>query len=155
MKGYVIAKRLLECLAERLEEEERDPIEISVVLPGVSAFRVGASECSQAWVRIAGAYPSTVTGQPDARPGACGPLLGLSLEFGIMRCWTPPDEDEEPSTEELETAMAEIAADIETLKATILCCDALESEDVLMGRWTPMGPEGPDVGGYWTLEVSI
>jgi hypothetical protein len=113
-----------------------------------------ADECGMAWVRNAGAYPSTVVGQPSTLPGNCSSGIGLSVELGIMRCMSVGEADGSgPSSSELEAASRLQQSDMLAMWRAVACCRS--SKDWVIVGYTPYGPEGGLVGGTLTISALV
>lgn len=141
------------CLCAQIETDGLPPVCFCGVVPGdqVALDYVGdncATACGMAWVRLIGMYPSVSLGQPNTEPGNCQSLLGLEVEVGIMRCASLPDDDgTPPSAADLAGDVELQAADALTMRRALLCCAS--SQDLMLGPYTPQGPEGGLVGGVW------
>lgn len=161
MNLYAIAMDILECLEKQLgaEADEFDDdtrlVNDYILIPGVAPFKVGFGKCSQAWVRIVTSTPASAPGRPEQDAGNCNTGLGIQLEVGIMRCWTPPAAKKEPDRNELSRAFAQVGADILSIRTAIICCTELDDDEYRLGTWRPMGPAGVDVGGYWTIDLAL
>jgi hypothetical protein len=108
-------------------------------------------QCGQWWVAVTGIYPFTTFPNPD--PAAtCAAAIGASIQVGAVRCLAVPEGgDPLPRADHL-AAFGSQMDDAFDLHAAIACC--VKGYDVAVGVWTPIGPEGGCVGGYWTLEVA-
>lgn len=123
------------------------------ILVGTAPYNVTGEckkKCGQAWVRLVSAYPSTVLGEADLTDNNCGKSLGLDIEIGVMRCFPIK---ETYKTEDLLAVSDKQVADMLAMRQAILCCDF--EADVILGEYTPLGPEGEGghVGGVWNLSV--
>lgn len=121
----------------------------------VSTSGIGDCEeaCGEAWVRITGAYPSTVVGQPNFNLDNCGASMGVDIEIGVLRCLEVPEGGEAPTPEQfLEAANVQIK-DMIAIRDAVLCCEHFPS--YILGAWTPIGPDGGLVGGSWTISVGV
>jgi hypothetical protein len=125
------------------------------IAPGSEASWVGCTDCGSgncgsAWVRLDSAFPYTTF--PDSEPGlTCTASLGYTIEVGVVRCMPLNDDGSALDTAtSLDVALAS-AADMMALRHAVECCfgDTLHS---LVG-WSPLGPQGGCVGGFWTLQV--
>jgi hypothetical protein len=110
--------------------------------------------CGMAWVRLSNVYSAASVGVASVLPGNCGRSTGIDIEVGIVRCISAGDSDgSPPSPEELQDATELQLADAMVLQRTLICCDALDSGSIIMGTYTPVGPQGGVVGG--TVLVSV
>lgn len=154
MKTYVFLRAILGCLLAQLESEDRAVGCAKLVLPGQGPFRINMEDEGQAWVRLVTTRPVTGVGQADQQPGNCGSVLGMTIEVGVMRCFPHTDNGAELDVDEVDEAAMVQLMDMESIYQAILCCDQLPKRDIILGEYTPLGPVGPDVGGFWTLEAS-
>lgn len=114
-----------------------------------------ADGCGQAWVRLTTGYPSGNVGVADLTPGNCNKGLGIDIEIGITRCF-PIIESGGNVTEDVMLGAVQLQiADMLTMQQAILCCTSVDREDVVVGQYTPMGPEGGVVGGSWVISMGI
>lgn len=110
-----------------------------------------------AWVRLITAYPSVVLGAANTQPGNCAVMLGADLEVGVLRSMPVGGTDgSPPSVEEMNEIAALIATDAESIRRAIMCCnDSLPLIDMMLGAWTPTGPQGGLTGGSWTVGLQV
>lgn len=111
-------------------------------------------DCSRAWVRVNGAYPANGIGVANDEPNqSCETLIGMDLEIGIIRCVEIEKNGEAPTATNLLAASIQNIRDMVAIRKAVLCCTHFE--DYQLGDWTPTGPDGGRVGGYWTLAVLV
>lgn len=110
------------------------------------------TEKGQAWVRLAGAFPSTALPAPEQRLAKCNTPLAYTIEVGVARC-APQTKDRgaNPTAADWFEFSRLQAADMRMLQRAIACC--VQRRDYVLGQWTPLGPAGNAVGGAWTLTV--
>lgn len=153
---------LAQCLCEKNTEYDLPGLCFCGIIAGdapYDATGVGDCDddgCGQGWVRLSTAYPSTSVGIADITPGNCGKALGMDIEVGVLRCF-PMGDNGEPSSEEemLATSQLQIA-DMLMMREVIMCCVDIESDDVVLGEYLPIGPEGqPLVGGTWRIAIQV
>lgn len=108
------------------------------------------------WVRLAGMYSATVTGQPSLTPGNCSVGTGVDIEMGVIRCAPQPADDGTPPSvvDQSDSSVLQVL-DAAAVRAAVLCCDALNLKDTIVSGWVPIGPEGAVVGGRLTLSTII
>lgn len=110
--------------------------------------------CSKVWVRVMDVYPASGLGQPtEEANAACDSMLGVQIEIGVTRCFEIPKDGEAPLVSEMLASSQQNIRDMVAIRQAILCCDHFE--DVVLGDWTPSGPEGSEYGGIWTLAVLV
>jgi hypothetical protein len=117
--------------------------------------------CGQAWVRLAGAFPTDAFPQPSIGTAVrCDAGLGYLLEVGISRCepvgrtvgnkFVPPTMQEQLDSVRLYTA------DMAAVRRAITCClrDAHEDDiEIALGNWSPLDSIGGVGGGTWNVTV--
>lgn len=110
-----------------------------------------------AWVRLITAYPSTSLGAASTSPNNCSVMLGADIEVGVLRNLPVGGRDGSPPTQdEMNAATAQIVLDAESARRAILCCnDSLDVIDIMLGSWTPAGPQGGLGGGSWTCAIQV
>lgn len=115
------------------------------------------SQDGMAWVRLVNAYPSVQLGAATTQPGNCGAMLGADIEVGVLRNMPAGDDRGNPPTlAQMNAAVIQAVNDAASARRAILCCnDSLAGIDVMLGQWSPMGPQGGLVGGTWTLAVQV
>lgn len=107
--------------------------------------------CGQAWVRVTSSYMASELGVQDTDGGNCNLELNVELEIGVLRCLEIPDRGEANTPAELLAAFRQQQADMLAVRRSVLCCDAVDIEDVIMGVFSPIGPQGGLYGGVWTV----
>ena len=106
--------------------------------------------CGMAWVRLSAVAPITGIGIPSITVGNCSKSLGFDAEVGIMRCAPTGDSDgSPPPAADLLTSADLQIADMMAMYQAIACCQALD--EFVIETYTPIGPEGGAVGGFWTV----
>jgi hypothetical protein len=147
------------------------PCEVQV-LPGqiVSFDYCGEGGCDldgcgngQAWVRLVNVQAVVRQSETGTSTGvaftSCRGEYIFQLEMGVTRCIPGVDASgNPPTTEELLEATRFQLADMDTMRRAITCCFATdrqwgENRGVQMESYTPVGPEGGCVGGYWTFYI--
>lgn len=111
-------------------------------------------KCGMAWVRLSAVAPISGVGVPNIILNNCNSDIGFDAEVGIMRCAPVGDEQgNPPPADDLLTAADLQIADMFTIYRAIACCSALG--DFIIETYTPIGPEGGAVGGFWTLSAGL
>lgn len=106
--------------------------------------------CGVAWVRLV-----AITSQSQSLdPGnTCVVLPVATVEVGIGRCAPMPGSDGSPPSEaEMLGATQTQVVEAAVMRDAITCC--ADDYDVVLGSYTPMGPNGGCLGGVWSLTVS-
>lgn len=108
--------------------------------------------CGMAWVRLAAVAPISGVGVPNIVINNCNSEIGFDAEVGIMRCAPAGESDGTPPPADELLAAADLQiADMMAMYRAIACCDALD--DFIIETYTPVGPDGGAVGGFWTLSA--
>lgn len=144
------------CLCAQVEAAPVAPLCFCGLVPGDGVAYDYSSECADAcgmgWVRLTTGYPSSQVGQVNTNLRNCSAVLGFEVEVGIIRCAPMPnDQGEPPSPEEMALATQAQIADMLLMRQAINCCR--DSNNYVLGAYTPVGPEGGVVGGVWNLAM--
>lgn len=116
--------------------------------------------CGQLWVRIVSSVPSRSFPEPDAGPHTDELAWAVTLEVGIARPAPVVREVDGqavlPPVEEEEESASVLAIDAAILREALLNRYA-DAEDVgiVLGAWTPFGPDGGVVGGVITATIQV
>jgi len=156
-----LMQALLDCAQERLDAHDRSCDRIALT-PG---SEVAWDECCEGflYVRLVTMFP---TGNPfpqlDQRPGSCKPtMIGSTIAVGVLRCTPTQDSGGgAPPAADLTANTLEVTADASILLEAIKCCladltddQASNAQQIVLGSWTPLGPEGVCVGGEWSITI--
>lgn len=121
-----------------------------LLLPGGAPL---VSEVDYAWVRLVNSYPSLRFPAQDVEANQCAVApLAYVIEVGIMHCLPLPNRSVVPTPEAMCDAAKTLADDMISLHSVFACC--LEGWDMIVGSWTPLGPQARMVGGAWTLTIT-
>lgn len=107
--------------------------------------------CGVGYVRMALAYPSDTIGTQAAVLGSEPTGIGLDVEVGILR--SIELDTEIPDEAVLLESFTQQLADMDLIRKAILCCDAVPAREMILGAYTPYGPLGGVVGGFWTVHL--
>lgn len=158
--GTAIATRiasLLECICNGLADEGAGPTCWCGFYPGALPTWDYCGECSgdtcgMAYVRMVNSFASTNFPNADITVGCAAPLA-LELQIGALRCIPVADEQGTlPNEATMWEASLGIVADMSALYLAICNCPDVE---VLLGEYTPLGPEGGCAGGEWQVWVTL
>lgn len=110
-------------------------------------------DCDQgmAWVRLASAYPCEATGEASTRKQNLKLGLGFDIEIGVERPMLLDEDDGTVSDADHATMVAREIEDMKACFQAVGCCEALKGIDVIVGTWTPRGPQGAVYGGQLTI----
>jgi len=144
------------CLCSEIIAADVPDVCFCGVVPGDAAALDYLGDCSDlcgmAWVRLVTAYPSAQVATPDAQPRNCSALLGFDVELGIARCAPTMRENGEPPSQAEQSAAFELQmTDMMIMRRAVACCR--DSNNWVLGGYTPFGPQGMAVGGVWTLSM--
>lgn len=119
-------------------------------------------DCTQAWVRVMDigvksfAPGSGFDGNPDR---VFGTTKTISLEVGVLRCISLPEEGKAFSTTDMLEGAVQSIEDMDAILCAAMNCRDEDGEDlwteITVGRWAPMGPLGGQYGGTWTFTVEL
>ena len=152
---------LLQELSNVLEEADMlDALCVLTLFPGtaVPVDYIGTDEnCNaMAWVRHISSAPSVRFPSADVTLDNCHSTLAHIVEVGIIRPSPIPESD--GSTVELPDDVAHMNSALDLVDDMMLMKDAIgraarSIDFVILGTYTPTGPEGGAVGGTWTLTI--
>lgn len=146
---------LVECVCTELTAAGGEPCWCGL-LPGATVSwdyctDCGNDHCGMAWVRVVGITPYDVfpTGIIDLR---CARPLALQIEVGSLRCMPQPADGELLTPEaSVEVSLRQVL-DALALHRALQCC---QERDFALSAYTPVGPQGGCVGGFWTAFIDI
>lgn len=160
---YALVEQAVACLVAEFAAAEPDVASPGFIGPVPGAVLVAdyigvEGECEgMAWVRLTSSFQSLVLPNSEATPRATAfGSQAFSFEMGTLRC-TPEVSEvygqvELPTPEAQATATELQLADMQIMRRAILCC--MKGREFVLGDYTPMGPEGAALGGYWSFVVS-
>lgn len=162
---YPLMVDLVACLCTEIAESGLpEPCQCSLV-PGADIVLDYCGSCDdagcggQAWVRLAGAYPSSLFPSLDEIGATCHSPIAYQVEIGIARCapvgstsmvnaYTPPTLEQQLDAVRIQSA------DMSAMRRAIACCLTQNHEDLTytMGAYTPLSG-GDCNGGTWLVTV--
>jgi hypothetical protein len=154
-----VLTELATCLCGAISDDDGPNVCWCGVVPGSGGPPVDLvgegkdGSCGVGYVQLGLAYPSDQVGVQAVVPGSEPTGTGLDVNVGILR--TMDLDGEIPEEAVLLEALERQVADIELIRKAILCCDAVSARDMILGIYTPHGPDGGVVGGYWTVHIGI
>lgn len=122
----------------------------AVVTWDYCAGECGNDVCGMGWVRLGTVFPYSIFPQPilDDR---CALPLAWQIEVGALRCIPlMPDGGPIDSATMADVALKQVL-DARALHAAMQCCGFSVAAEV----YTPTGPEGGCVGGFWTGYIAL
>lgn len=152
---------LLQELSNVLRDADRlDDMCVLTVFPGngVPIDYIGTDDScgSMAWVRHVGSTPTVRFPAADVSIDNCFSTLAHMVEIGIVRPAPIPESD--GNDVELPDDMAQLNSALDLADDMMLMKDAVARASktidyVILGGYTPTGPEGGAVGGTWTITI--
>lgn len=141
---------LSECLCETLEAEGLLPGDCFCgVLPGDNVawdYKEG-----MAWVRLQDAFPSAVFPTQSTALRNCDTPIAATLEVGVLHCHPGLGPNGTfPSREMQFEATRQQMAAMAAMRKAVQCCGI---DTLILGLYTPLGPQGLYVGGSWTVYI--
>jgi hypothetical protein len=153
--AWPILMDLVQCLCAELAKSNLPPVCICSPMPGETiAVDYVTAEAGMAWVRLVQAYPSTNFPAQTAA-ASCGAPLAIQYDVGVAYCAPTLEEDGSAPgmLVQFETTQVQLAA-MAAIRRAILCCLGAATKDAVLGLYTPMGPAGGVVGGFWTVAIA-
>lgn len=144
---------LANCLCAELIRSGLPPLCFCGVIAGDPAFDVTEDDRGFAWVRVVSVAPTTTFPQPDLSVRNCAAYLMVQVEVGVMRCFPGALTGDMPTVAEQWEASRLQMADMAAMHRAILCCSKKGSQ-VVLGAYSPLGPDGGWVGGVWQVYLS-
>lgn len=158
-RATMMVETLAACLCGEVCESDLPGVCFCGVLPGSSVALDYVNSCTDAtcgmaWVRLVSATPGGLSSDLLTQTNNCETGLRLNVEVGIVRCSpSPDDEGNPPSAEDMLAATELQIDDMMLMRRAITCC--VDSHDYLLGSYSPFGPEGGAVGGFWTVQILV
>jgi len=106
--------------------------------------------CSQMWVRVVQISAETADEAWDA---SCALELRIELEVGVLRCITVPEDGEAPTETDVLAAAMVAMDDMNTIQCAGMNSEAFD--DLTLGTWVPVGPQGGQYGGVWSFTAVV
>jgi hypothetical protein len=159
-KFFPILSRLVECRGTDLAKAGGPSLCYCGLMIGdvtPLALMDCSTQCGVAWVRPAGAFPSTSFPLPvDASQAiSCASPLAMAVEVGVARC-APRGQGKAlyPDPQDMFDAARLYMSDMAAMRRAILCCGK-QSPEVLfsLGEWSPIPVQGGVSGGVWSISV--
>lgn len=151
--------KLVECVCTHLEHAGSGPTCWCGLYPGVAVSWEGCGECGNGacgmgYVRPGRVFPYA-TFPSAVLDASCVKPIAYQFEVGVLRCFpTMNDQGEFPPAEEITEVTNKVTQDAWALHRAIRCCkDDDFRGTVTIQEWTPIGPAGGCVGGFWTIYV--
>ena len=142
---------LHECLCAELKKSGLDlACECALVHGNVANVAPPGVGKGTAWVGVASIFPSKNFPAPTADRDTCAAPLAALISVGLIRCYAVKVNGE--SVEDMLLYMDKQMADMAAMRRAIVCCSK-EFDDVSLGQYIPIGPEGGVYGGQWTVTL--
>lgn len=116
----------------------------------------GRGLCGMAYIQPGRSFAYSTFPLEDDELSACNRPLAYELQVGVIRCIPVMDNDgEPPDMNDVTDASLGFVADQHALRTAIECCDSpYLTKLMVLGGWTPIGPTGNCVGGFWTMTLN-
>lgn len=154
-----LAVELAACLCQQISDSALQDVCFCGVIPGDAATDTYFGNCTgkngMAWVRIANIYPSQSVGIADQTIGNCSTGLGADIEIGIMRTIQIAEGTRNLPDSTILAQTAQQVDEAMLMRQAVVCCDALDQKDYILGAYTPIGPMGTALGGSWVVHVGV
>lgn len=162
---YTAGVNMLACLQVACESNDNPPGSF-MFLPGAQA----TADISQfenlccpgtAYVRMGAIFPSgSAFPEPDTSADSlkCGPMaLGVIVELGIMRCSPAGDVQHVATAAEWSAAFQQQMIDAASMRKAVCLYQSQYAYpgEVIIGSWSPVGPEGGCLIGVQLATISI
>lgn len=143
---------LHDCLCAELEKSGLDlGCECLLVHGAVENIAPPAVGKGIAWVGLSSIFPSKSFPSPDTSTTNCPAPLAAIITVGVLRCYAVKAAGESP--QEMLLYMDKQMADMAAMRRAIVCCNG-DFEDIVLGQYTPLGPQGGVYGGTWSLSIA-
>ncbi|MBF6298234.1 hypothetical protein IU459_11850 [Nocardia amamiensis] len=155
---YAAAHTLIERLALELASTRAGAPCVATLHAGnmVPAYGCGCENAEGiAWTRVVSTGATVKFPQPLAGPVPRGQVVQLLavIELGVDRCYWQTEDNAMPDPPAILDSMARDALDdAAAMRRAALCADLGE---VVLGLWTPRGPQGGIHGGTMTVTVLV
>lgn len=107
--------------------------------------------CGMVYIRPSTSFPYTEFPIQDTSGGCTGPMA-YEIELGVVRCFqTMNDQGELPSATDVTAAAMRLGEDQNALLMALNCCQSPYLKTKAVAEWTPTGPSGNCVGGFWRV----
>jgi hypothetical protein len=158
---YNVMEGIKACVQAELARRDLEPVGYAMIQAGGTPVidHVGnGGNCGELVVNLASAYSSVDFPNPDPE-GRCGSEKAYVINVAIFRCAAVPTGTAMapimPTVAAMEASAQQVDADMMAIEAGIKCC-LVEGDDprlYVLGDYTPYGPAGAAVGGYWRVTV--
>jgi len=109
--------------------------------------------CGMGFVTLGNVTGYRTFGQPQPMmSGQCDSMLQSEAQVGIMRCYPLQEDGSPPSMEESADVALLLMQDMLLMRKAIMCC---YKQDVILGQYTQIGPDGGCVGGAWQVVLDL
>lgn len=118
------------------------------VVPGVPDFAGVVNGKGQAWVRLVSVFPSSSPPAVDTTMTNCDAPLAATVEVGVVRC-SPVAGTRQVPQDAWEASAELVMSDMMAIYRAICCT----GRTIYRSSYTPYGPQGGVVGGFWSIVV--
>jgi len=148
---------LADCVCEHLEVAGSGPTCWCGIYPGASVSwdycgECDSGKCGMGYIRPDIAFPYETFPTPTLDE-SCERTIAWRFEVGVVRCIPTMEEDGSlPSPADVSEAAVNLLQDQWALHKAIRCCEFTRGS-IVLESWTPTGPQGGCVGGFWSCYV--
>lgn len=156
-EAWASLSRLRTCLGGAITEAGLPPVCTLTVMPGQGVAHDFINSCNDgkdglAWVQLTTEYASSNVVQPTRGITKCGEDYAIGVNVGIIRSFPIPEEGEPPDAIMFEAMALQQLREMEVIRYALVCC---YPEDVMLGSYTPIGPQGGAFGGAWVANLAL
>ena len=150
---YGVARLLLGQFQAELGDTRGGVPAVMAVFQGQSVVAEG---CDSAWVALGPMVPSDGHGKPPVVRRNAVVVWTITLQMGVFRCYPVQDRNAMPPLPSIDPAARDIADDAEAMRRAALgAWDGHPQVQALLGRWTPMPPQGGVHGSTMDVQVQL
>lgn len=161
LRIQAILTDLASCLCGQLNADGQTKTCFCGVVTGATDVNDTFSDCEnldgRATVRLAGAYPAETAGEAATRKQNLKLGIGIDIELKIERTIDIDPDDLTISEAQHLAMVTQEVLDMKAVFQAVGCCEGFKANDVdvLVGTWTPLGPQGMVYGGTLPIFVKI
>lgn len=147
---------VLSTVASQYSDEDR---------PGMVHYAPGAEvawdNCceggGQLYLRLIGVHPSQTFPQPTLAPGCRAAMFDVHFAVGAIRCaHTVSSRGVPPSGEQMSSDFSVTLGDLTMIQQGLVeAASAAGILKLVLGRWSPRGPNGGCVAGEWDAHLAV
>ena len=114
----------------------------------------GGARCGMAYIVVSNVFHYQTFPFPDTESeGRADSPLGYDLRVGVLRCLGGAEDDGNIEAEAYDAAALRQHNDALAVRRAVRCCS--DDISVRIGQYTPEGPDGNCVGGFWSVTIGL